>query len=63
MAQIALEYDIHPVQLSKWKKIAIENIAYLFMDERKVIREQNSQEQKIERLYANPVNTLPAILQ
>ncbi len=52
MAQIAAEYSVHPVQLSQWKKVALENMASLFVDERKAIKEQKTQEQKIERLYA-----------
>jgi len=52
MAQIASEYGVHPVQLSHWKKIALENMANLFVDERKAAKEQKAQEQKIERLYA-----------
>ncbi|MCY0870822.1 MAG: hypothetical protein OWT27_09610 [Firmicutes bacterium] len=52
MAQIAAEYSVHPVQLSQWKKAALENVASLFVDERKAIKEQKTQEQKIERLYA-----------
>ena len=52
MAQIATEYGVHPVQLSHWKKVAVENMAILFVDERKALKEQKAQEQKIERLYA-----------
>ena len=52
MAQIAAEYGVHPVQLSQWKKVAVENMASLFVDERKAVKEQKVQEQKIERLYA-----------
>lgn len=52
MAQIAAEYSVHPVQLSQWKKVALENMASLFVDERKAIKEQKTQEQKIKRLYA-----------
>lgn len=52
MAQIAAEYEVHPVQLSQWKKTALENLANLFMDDRKAAKDQKVQEQKIERLYA-----------
>ena len=52
MAQIAAEYGVHPVQLSQWKKVAVENMVSLFVDERKAVKEQKVQEQKIERLYA-----------
>jgi transposase-like protein len=52
MAQIAAEYGVHPVQLSQWKKTAMDNLASLFVDERKAAKQQKAQEQKIERLYA-----------
>jgi transposase-like protein len=52
MNQIAAEYGVHPVQLSQWKKVALENMSSLFVDERKAVKEQKAQEQKIERLYA-----------
>jgi transposase-like protein len=52
MAQIAAEYGVHPVQLSQWKKTAMDNLASLFVDERKAVKQQKTQEQKIERLYA-----------
>jgi transposase-like protein len=52
MAQIAAEYGVHPVQLSQWKKTAMDNLASLFVDERKAAKQQKVQEQKIERLYA-----------
>jgi putative transposase len=52
MAQIAAEYGVHPVPLSQWKKTAMDNLASLFVDERKVAKQQKAHEQKIERLYA-----------
>ena len=52
MTQIATEYGVHPVQLSQWKKVAMDNLANLFVDERKAAKEKKTQEQKIERLYA-----------
>jgi putative transposase len=52
IAQIAAEYGVHPVQLSHWKKTAIDNMASLFVDERKAAKQQKMQEQKIERLYS-----------
>ena len=52
MSQVASEYGVHPVQLSQWKKVALENMANLFADERKAAKQQKNQEQKIERLYA-----------
>jgi putative transposase len=52
IAQIAAEYGVHPVQLSNWKKTALDNLANLFVDERKAAKQQKMQEQKIERLYS-----------
>lgn len=52
MAQIAAEYGVHPVQLSQWKKTALDNLAMLFADDRKAAKQQKAQEQKMERLYA-----------
>jgi transposase-like protein len=52
MAQIASEYEIHPVQLSLWKKTALENLASVFVDDRKAAKQQKVQEAQIERLYA-----------
>jgi len=52
MAQIASEYGVHPVQLSQWKKIALDNLSAVFADERKAVKQQKAQEQKIDRLYS-----------
>lgn len=52
MTQIASEYGVHPVQLSQWKKIALDNLAAVFADERKAVKQQKAQEQKIDRLYS-----------
>lgn len=52
MAQIAAEYGVHPVQLSQWKKTALDNLATVFVDERKAVKQQKVQEQKIDRLYS-----------
>jgi transposase-like protein len=52
MAQIAAEYGVHPVQLSQWKKTALDNLSMLFADDRKAAKQQKAQEQKMERLYA-----------
>ena len=52
MSEIASEYGIHPVQLSQWKKAALDNLAAVFVDERKVTKQQRLQEQEIDRLYA-----------
>jgi transposase-like protein len=43
IAQIAAEYGVHPVQLSNWKKTALDNLANLFVDERKAAKHQKMQ--------------------
>lgn len=52
MSEIASEYGVHPVQLSQWKKVALENLAAVFMDDRKAAKQQKQQEQKMEQLYS-----------
>jgi len=52
MSEIASECGIHPVQLSQWKKAALDNLAAVFVDERKVAKQQRLQEQEMDRLYA-----------
>ena len=52
MSEIASEYGVHPVQLSQWKKVALENLAAVFMDDRKAAKQQRQQEQKMEQLYS-----------
>jgi len=52
MAEIASEYGIHPVQLSQWKKAALENLSAVFVDERKAAKQHRQQEQKVEQLYS-----------
>lgn len=38
MAQIAAEYGVHPVPLSQWKKIVLDNLAILFADDLKAAK-------------------------
>ena len=52
MAEIASEYGVHPVQLSQWKKAALENLAAVFVDDRKAAKQQRLQEQKKDQLYS-----------
>lgn len=52
MAQIASEYGVHPAQLSQWKKTMLENIASVFVDDRKLAKQQKAKEAEIERLYS-----------
>jgi transposase len=46
--QIAAKYEVHPVQVSNWKKELLEGAGSLF--ERKNARADKDQEQQIERL-------------
>jgi transposase-like protein len=52
MAQIASEYGVHPAQLSQWKKTALENLSSVFVDDRKIAKQQKAKEAEIERLYS-----------
>ena len=52
MVEIASEYGVHPVQLSQWKKAALENLAAVFVDDRKAAKQQRLQEQKMDQLYS-----------
>ena len=49
IAQISSDYQVHPTQIGKWKKLAEEELAVLFADKRK--RENYSQERIIDELY------------
>ena len=48
--EIAAKYQIHPNQVTKWKKQATENIASLFADGRAKTKKDESAE-TIDRLY------------
>jgi putative transposase len=53
IAQIASEYSVHPNQLHRWKKQALENFAGLFETAGKQERAQKAaQQSKLEALYA-----------
>jgi|GEM_PF-5354924 len=47
MAQIASEYGVHPAHLSQWKKTALENLASVFVDDRKVGKQQKATVHKL----------------
>jgi putative transposase len=53
VAQIAAENSIHPNQIQKWKKQALEDFAQLFEDERKGERVRAAEHEKqLNELYA-----------
>lgn len=53
ISQIASEAGIHAKVLNRWKNEAIQNLAQLFVDDRKGITKMKKEyEQQIETLYA-----------
>jgi len=50
--QIATEYEVHPTQLSQWKKAAIEGLPDLFeRKERKLQKLEKEHQQEVDKLY------------
>jgi putative transposase len=53
IAQIASENSIHPNQLYRWKKQALENFSQLFEDDRKNEKARDAEhERQLNQLYA-----------
>ena len=53
VAQIASENQIHPNQIHKWKKQALENFSQLFEEDRQGLRAREAEhEQQLNELYA-----------
>ncbi len=53
VAQIASENGIHPNQLHRWKRQALENFSQLFEDDRKSEKAREAeQERQLNQLYA-----------
>ena len=53
VAQIAAENSIHPNQIQKWKKQALEDFGQLFEDDRKGERARQAEHEKqLNELYA-----------
>lgn len=53
IAQIASEYSVHPNQLHRWKRQALENFAGLFETDNKQEKAQAAvQQRKLAELYA-----------
>jgi transposase-like protein len=53
LAQVAGQYEVHPTQLRKWKRVAVEHLPSLFTDgQRDQARQQAEHERQLEQLYA-----------
>ena len=51
LSEIARKFEVHPVQVSSWKKEAQEHLGELFSDKRSRDKEQEEQTELVERLY------------
>ena len=51
LSEIAQKFEVHPVQVSSWKKEAQEHLGDLFSDKRGRDKEQEAQTELVERLY------------
>lgn len=51
LSEIAQKYEVHPTQVSVWKKEAQEHLGDLFGDKRKQQQAETEQDQLIEPLY------------
>jgi len=51
LSEIAQKYEVHPTQVSVWKKEAQEHLGDLLGDKRRQQQEDAEQSQLIERLY------------
>ena len=49
LAQLASEFDVHPNQITEWKRQAIESLPEVFSRKKK--RQQQDNQQLIDRLY------------
>lgn len=51
ISQIAAKYEIHPNQLSRWRKTVVEGIPEMLMDKRKKESDGKEREELIQELY------------
>lgn len=49
ISKLSSDYQVHPNQIGKWKKMAEDDLEILFIDKRK--KENHSQERIIDELY------------
>lgn len=52
LGQLAAQHGVHPIQLSKWKAVAVAGMPSLFERSRKEGEEKAAHEQQLEELYA-----------
>jgi putative transposase len=52
ISQIAAKYEIHPNQLTRWRKSVVEGIPELVADKRKKENEEKENEKLIQELYS-----------
>lgn len=53
ISELASEHGIHPNVLQRWKNDAVQNLAQLFVDDRKdITKMKNEFERKMNELYA-----------
>ncbi|MBN2899719.1 MAG: transposase [Clostridia bacterium] len=48
LSEIASEYDVHPNQISRWKKEALENFSAIFTQKRKGNKELKEKQQELD---------------
>ena len=51
MAELASEYELHPVQITKWKKKAQSELPSVFADRREKKRGRQAEYERAEKLY------------
>lgn len=51
VSEIAQKFEVHPNQISRWKKEAILGLDEIFEDKRKIRQTQQDHEKLIEQLY------------
>ena len=50
LSQLGSQFKLHPIQIAKWRKVALERLPELFVDGR--TRQTNSSEAETEALFA-----------